>query len=150
MGYELTLRKAGADVLAFQKFGSYQGTWLAFVIYNGEKGIVQGCYGSCSGCDSYQATFDYDSEPAIEDGVFYKSGRCWDEDDVCTEKEYRMALVNYQQKLANFGAEYLNTGLYGKTHYEQRLEQLKAKEDQDDWFDNEEKEYVEWAINQAW
>jgi len=147
MGYELALEKAGANVLAFKEFGSYQGTWLAFVIYNGERGIVEGSYGSCSSCDSYQATFDYsESEPTIKDGVYYKNGDTWDEDAVCTEEEYKVALTNYQQKLVNFGAEYLKTGLYGKEHYAQRLTLLK----EDDWFDDEVKEYCEWAVNQRW
>ena len=61
MSYELCLEKAGAKVLEFKKFGSYQGDWLAFVEYKGQKGIVQGSYGSCSECDTFAAYSDYDN-----------------------------------------------------------------------------------------
>ena len=52
MSYELALEEAGAKVLEFQSFGSFQGEWWAKVEYNGEIGWVAGCYGSCSGCDA--------------------------------------------------------------------------------------------------
>ncbi len=141
MSYKLALEKAGANVLDFQEFGSYQGTWLAFVEYNGEKGIVEGSYGSCSGCDAFQAEFDYCDTPEISDGKFYKSGHTWDEEDECNEDEYKQALENYDQRLIEFGKQYLET-LYDKAHYELMLSKLET----DDWFDLETKEYCEWAI----
>jgi len=141
MGYQLALEKAGANVLDFQEFGSYQGTWLAFVEYNGEKGIVECSYGSCSGCDAFQAEFDYCDTPEISDGKFYKSGRTWDEEDECNEDEYKKALENYDQRLIEFGKQYLEP-LYDKAHYELMLSKLET----DDWFDSETKEYCEWAI----
>lgn len=141
MGYQLALEKAGAKVLDFQEFGSYQGTWLAFVEYNGEKGIVEGSYGSCSSCDAFQAEFNYCGTPEISDGKFYKSGRTWDEDDECTEEEYKAALEAYDQRLVEFGKQYLEP-LYDKAHYELMLSKLET----DNWFDFETKEYCEWAI----
>ncbi len=42
MSYEMCLEKAGATVVAFQEFGSYQGEWFALVEYNGERGWVEG------------------------------------------------------------------------------------------------------------
>jgi len=146
MGYSEALEKAGCKILAFEEFGSYQGTWLAFVEYNGQKGIVEGSYGSCSGCDAFQAEFDYGDEPTEENGKYYKSYRTWDEDEECTKEEFEELKNVADKKLADFGASYLSGGLYDKAHYEQRLAGL----DSDDWFDEETKEYCQWAINQDW
>ena len=151
MGYKTCLEKAGAKVLDYKEFGSYQGDWLAFVEYKGEKGIVQGAFGSCSGCDSFAAEFDFDNTaPKIVNGVFYKNDNTWDEDCICTEDEYNEAIKAYDQKMSDFGKRYLEANgkpdLYNKEHYVQRLSKL----DPEDYFDNEEKEYIEWAINQSW
>lgn len=61
-GYALALTAAGAKVLKFECFGSYQGDWLAKVIYKGKEGWVRGAYGSCSGCDAFEAEIDYSPE----------------------------------------------------------------------------------------
>lgn len=58
-GYEGSLKAAGAEVHIFEEFGDYQGSWYAKVTYQGKTGWVTGSYGSCSGCDSFQAEFDY-------------------------------------------------------------------------------------------
>ena len=148
MGYKTALEAAGAKIVAFESFGSYQGTWLAFVEYRGEKGIVEGAFGSCSYCDAFQREFDYDSEPETYNGCFYKNGNTWDDENKCTEQEYYVALAKYDNRLAKFGRSYLEAegtpSLYDKAHYEHRLSLLQ----EDDWFDGEEKEYIEWAINQ--
>ncbi len=146
MGYSEALEKAGCKILAFEEFGSYQGTWLAFVEHNGQKGIVEGSYGSCSGCDAFQAEFDYGDEPTEKNGKYYKSYRTWDEDEECTKEEFEELKRAAEKKLADFGASYLSGGLYDKAHYEQRLSGL----DSDDWFDEETKEYCLWAIKQDW
>ena len=69
MSYEMCLVKAGAKVLAFQEFGDYQGSWYALVEYNGERGWVEGSYGSCSGCDAFEAEFwdAYKDTPDLEE-----------------------------------------------------------------------------------
>ncbi len=54
-GYDDALRLAGAEVHAYESFGSYQGIWLAKVTYQGKTGWVRGYFGSCSGCDGLQA-----------------------------------------------------------------------------------------------
>lgn len=55
-GYELALRMAGAKVHAFQEFGSWQGDWWALVtLADGRTGWVNGAFGSCSVCDSFQS-----------------------------------------------------------------------------------------------
>ncbi len=99
MSYSTALEAAGATVKEYREFGDYQGTWFAFL----EDGrIVTGAYGSCSGCDAFQAEFDY--------------GCC--EEAQCSEHQYWNPVEGcegcahykavYQQKLADFGARYLN------------------------------------------
>jgi hypothetical protein len=78
-GYREALEAAGANVLAFEHFGDWQGSWLALVEYNGERGWVHGSYGSCDHCDAFEAEFGYDAE---------------EEDD-------------YPKRLASFGESYL-------------------------------------------
>jgi hypothetical protein len=102
MSYQNALSAAGAEIHEFKEFGSYQGEWFALVTYNGEKGWVQGCYGSCSGCDSFEAEFG------------------WDDRETCNEHEYKgtdetraaclgcqEAKARYTEKLAAFGRPYL-------------------------------------------
>lgn len=62
MSYESALVAAGCEIIEFRHFGSYQGDWYAHVKFNGETGIVSGSYGSCSGCDSFEAEFGWDDE----------------------------------------------------------------------------------------
>ena len=79
MSYQDALTAAGANVIAFQEFGDWQGSWVALVDYKGERGWVQGSFGSCSHCDSFEAEFGWDAE---------------EEDD-------------YEQRLASFGESYM-------------------------------------------
>lgn len=85
MSYQEALVAAGCDVLQFEEFGSYQGEWLALVSHGGFTGIVEGSYGSCSGCDAFESEFGYDFNLD-----------CYD-----SEKP------DYQQRLAEFGNSYL-------------------------------------------
>lgn len=62
MGYQEALEAAGAIVLDFTKFGSYQGDWWAVVDYQGKRGWVNGSYGSCSGCDAFESEFGWHDE----------------------------------------------------------------------------------------
>jgi len=59
MSYELALGAAGAEVLEFETFGSYQGDWWAYVRYKNKHGWVTGSFGSCSGCDAFEAEFGW-------------------------------------------------------------------------------------------
>lgn len=59
MGYREALEAAGATVLEFEEFGSYQGDWLALVEFKGQCGFVKGAYGSCSGCDAFEDEIGY-------------------------------------------------------------------------------------------
>jgi hypothetical protein len=78
-GYREALEAAGANVLAFEHFGDWQGSWIALVEYRGERGWVQGSFGSCDHCDAFQAEFGWFDD---------------EQDD-------------YQQRLASFGESYL-------------------------------------------
>ena len=53
--YEDALKMAGAEVICFERFGSYQGDWWAKVRFQGKEGWVNGSYGSCSGCDEIES-----------------------------------------------------------------------------------------------
>jgi len=79
MGYESAMRAAGANVLAFRHFGSYQGEWWALVEFEGKKGFVSGWYGSCEMCDAFQMEFGYSYDKP-----------------------------NYEERLAEFGRSYLD------------------------------------------
>ena len=81
MSYEESLVAAGARVLAFSHFGDWQGSWVAFVDYQGQRGWVQGAFGSCDYCDAFQSEFS------------------WDSDFTCE---------SVQEQLAQFGRNYLN------------------------------------------
>jgi hypothetical protein len=138
MGYKAALEAAGCKVIEFKTFGSYQGEWLALVEYKGERGIIEGYYGSCSHCDAFEAAFGHDDPPYIRDGKYIID---WEE---VTKEEYEAAHKAYQTKLREFGERYLLAGLYDRAHYEHRLKGLKS----DDWFDSETKEYIQWALAQ--
>lgn len=75
MGYREAFEAAGAEVLLYKEFGSYQGDFYAKIRFNGEIGWVHGSYGSCSGCDAFEAEFgwhDYDdTEKLASFGLTY-------------------------------------------------------------------------------
>jgi len=65
--YKKCLELAGAKVHEFKNFGSYQGDWWTKVEYQGKLGWVHGWFGSCSGCDAFQAEFGYKSHEHEDD-----------------------------------------------------------------------------------
>lgn len=80
--YKLALHAAGVDVLDYESFGSYQGEWWAKVKFpNDELYFVNGYFGSCSGCDSFEAEFG------------------WRDDE----------RPDYAHRLKDFGRDYLET-----------------------------------------
>ena len=83
MSYQQALQAAGADVQAFEHFGSYQGEWIAKI---GEDQYLMGYYGSCSGCDAFEAEFEFSDYEEAE----------------------------YDRKLAEFGHTYLDGQPYSK------------------------------------
>ena len=102
MSYQQALEAAGAEVLLFQSFGSYQGDWWAKVNFNNETLWVHGTYGSCSGCDAFQSEF-YADEEFCDIHYFETSATC---PDCLKRKEI------YNTKLAAFGQTYLNNYTY--------------------------------------
>lgn len=58
--YKTALEKAGAEVLAYAEFGSYQGDWVAKVRYQDRVFWIRDYYGSCTGCDALQADMGYE------------------------------------------------------------------------------------------
>lgn len=100
MSYEQALDAAGADIHAFQQFGSYQGEWWAKVTHNGGTGWINGSYGSCSGCDAFEAEFGYDDLPKIGE-------KFWKGDEYIEAEESDVA--EYMKRLVNFGEVYLGT-----------------------------------------
>lgn len=77
MGYQEAMEAAGAEVLAFESFGSYQGDWWALVRFDGRTGWVRGSYGSCSGCDAFEAEFGYDDKDPKKLAAFGKGYLDW-------------------------------------------------------------------------
>jgi hypothetical protein len=125
VSYELAIERAGAEVLLFKEFGSYQGDWLAKVVYEGKQMWIHGSYGSCSGCDAFQSEFDNCSHDCDGDGgdyynplysnIFYKCNTCFE----------------ILERLIDFGKQYI----YNNAHTQEELvAQFKAK----DWGDYEE------------
>jgi len=100
MAYQEALEAAGATVHVFEQFGSYQGDWWALVTANGQTGWIHGSYGSCSGCDAFEAEFGYGEEDECEAHRFKgHQPKCAD----C-----RTVKSGYAGKLASFGAGYLD------------------------------------------
>lgn len=49
----------GHEVLIYQEYGSYQGEWLSMAKTDSFYSLWRGSYGSCSGCDSWEADISY-------------------------------------------------------------------------------------------
>jgi hypothetical protein len=83
MGYKEALEAAGAKVLAFKEFGTWQGDWWALVEYQGKRGWIHDYFGSCSGCDAFEAEFGWDEPTPQELAEFGKRYL----DDIKTQEE---------------------------------------------------------------
>jgi len=129
LSYQLAIEKAGAEILLYKQFGSYQGDWLAKVIYEGKQMWIHGAYGSCSGCDSFQAEFDNCSHDCPIGGDCFDP--LWNDNfHKCNEC---LTILN---RLIEFGLHYLYNNAYTQEEIEA---QFKAK----DWGDYEEMlEYI--------
>jgi len=105
MSYKKCLEISGAEVLVFDNFGSYQGDWWAKVNYHNQTGWVHGSFGSCSGCDAFEAEF-WDVEHC-EDEENYEGCH-----DYCDLKDGCSKCDEIKLKLIEFGKGYLDGGLY--------------------------------------
>lgn len=106
MGYQSALEAAGADVLAFEQFGSYQGDWLAKVRVDGVEGWIRGAYGSCSGCDAFEGEFGYQGH---YHGALGEPDRTYVSDyaDTLTPETCAVCL-DIKRRFAEFGKSYLD------------------------------------------
>ena len=124
-GYESSLVAAGATVLAFQSFGSYQGSWYAMVDWNGERGWIEGSFGSCSECDSFENEFGYNATGCDDH---------WEQTEGCAECAAKAA--EYQVRLVSFGKSYLDT-ILPAGHYLPELDERSS-------WDSESEEAAKW------
>jgi len=95
MSYKECLELAGAKVLVFENFGSYQGDWWARVNYQGKIGWIHGSFGSCSDCDAFESEF-WD-EGHYEDEESYEGYHDhYDLKDGCNKcKELKIKLIEF-------------------------------------------------------
>lgn len=96
-GYREALEAAGATVEAFNEFGSYQGDWWAKT----SKGWIHGEYGSCSGCDAFEAEFGSRDEGCDE--------HAYDSQSDCADCQLKLS--TRQDRLIAFGRGYLDNPL---------------------------------------
>ena len=132
MSYEEALQAAGAEVMEFEQFGSYQGDWWAKVRYKGELGWAQGSYGSCSGCDAFAAEFGLAEGDCVEHAYNHK-------DDCLECQEVKK---KYAEKLADFGRGYLGGLLTQEKAEEEAARNL-------DW-DSEAQAMLDWLRTHSW
>jgi hypothetical protein len=97
--YRTALEAAGATVHEFESFGSYQGDWWALVTYEGQSGWINGSYGSCSGCDAFEAEFGWSDDKCPDHRYEYDPPSC----TACDAKK-----EEYDARLALFGRGYLD------------------------------------------
>lgn len=99
--YHAALLAAGCTVHDCRWFGSYQGEWVADVTTpNGRRGIIADNYGSCSGCDEFEA----------EVGNDYHGWETGNGHDPATDPvEGCEKCAEYHAKLRAFGAGYLDS-----------------------------------------
>ena len=125
--YVTALKAAGAEVHEFKEFGSYQGEWFALVTANGQRGWIQGSFGSCSGCDAFEAEFGWKCDPYCNDHLYDERKDC----PAC-----HAAREGYDQKLREFGRPYVE-GMQTAD------EILKVLDDHASW-DDESREAAQW------
>jgi len=124
------LEAADAKVLAFGNFGSCQGDWWAKVEYEGRVAWAHGAFGSCSGCDAFQAEFDcYEMMDCCA-----SDNRHWTHDPTCAACV--AAKAAYDVKFAEFGKGYLGD-LFTQ-------EQAETEAGRNSGWDYESKEMVAW------
>lgn len=120
--YHLALHMTGVKVLAYETFDDYQGTWLAHIEFpNGERYFIHDYYGSCSGCDEFQA------RDIMERKYNYDTG------------QYEENLA-YAHELRDFGREYLTNCM--------TEEQTLAKTSENLSWDHDAEKMVTWVKEQ--
>jgi len=64
--YPVVAEARGHRTLWYRQFGSYQGEWLLFSQGDDHYWVWRGSYGSCSGCDAFEAHFGSSGEYETE------------------------------------------------------------------------------------
>jgi hypothetical protein len=110
-GYTAALVAAGATVHEINTAGSYQGYWLARVTTaDGREGFVLDSFGSCSGCDAFEAEFAFDSHRYEHEG---NDTNGWL--DITQPETFREGCASCDalwERLVKFGADYLRDSFY--------------------------------------
>lgn len=96
MSYQDALEAAGARVIEFREFGSYQGEWVAKI---GDDKYVMGYYGSCTGCDAFEGELGW-ADQDCDEHKYEHRGDC----PAC-----QVAEQEYAVRLRSFGESYLGT-----------------------------------------
>jgi hypothetical protein len=103
MSYQNAMEAAGAEVLAYKEFGSYQGDWWAKVKFNDQVVWIHGSYGSCSGCDAFQGEFGWDEGKCNAHRYSYDF-----DPNTCVDCVHEIG--RYNIRLTEFGMSYLTAG----------------------------------------
>ena len=128
-GYAESLKAAGAEVLGFEMFGSYQGSWLALVRVGGALRAIRGYYGSCSGCDAFQDEMGYESHVVIDHG----GTETWhDPEDADRFVAGCAKCEAWRDKLAAFGRKYLDEAKEPRATLDELVSDANEYSDDDD------------------
>lgn len=130
MSYATAMKMAGAVILDYQAFGSYQGPWYAKVQVGTEKFYVAGSYGSCSGCDAFEREFDYSGHDHEEGNYVSAYNPKNLTPDTC------QACADLQKNLVEFGQSYLSDPRTWESLW-------KYQEENSSW-DSEAKNVMDW------
>ena len=119
MGYRECLELAGATVIDYEEFGSYQGDWLAYIEYEGKKGFIRDYFGSCSGCDSYEAEIGDHYHECVDESYYSPHEQGYRENCAICQVE--------KKKAVKFGKGYIDE----MTDYDKALEIVSVNKEWD-------------------
>jgi len=71
--YTIVAQAKGQEVVKYETFGSYQGEWLMISKDKENYYIYRDSYGSCSGCDSYEAEFGWNEDITEEHAKLFSA-----------------------------------------------------------------------------
>lgn len=141
MSYEQALTAAGATVHASEHFGSYQGEALADLTYEGRRGILSFGFGSCSGCDSWEAFEGYGDNESCPDHKYEYNSSVTDRCVLCG-----VAKALWQSRVADFGRDMLNGVMFTTAELARYREQLV---EQTEW-DHDAQAQLRWFDEHVW
>jgi hypothetical protein len=109
MGYRKCLEAAGAVILASKSTFDYQGMRIFKVRFRDHEGWIMVSYGSCGGCDNYEAwleSFPFGYEPSEGDEADF--GMEYLKDGLLTSKEVLDMLSESRYEDAEELMEFVN------------------------------------------